>query len=158
MKRTLFLAVVGSLALASCNRAKAPDVSGTTKATDFTARLNTTAGSGYTAAAGKSRYVDLTGGDRVTTLTATGLKPNTEYISHFHARGAAAAAGTSDCESAGGVVGGLIGGKSFTSDASGALTIKGVQTTADLSTATYINIHEAATSSVIPLCADIPNS
>ncbi|GGM11623.1 hypothetical protein [Deinococcus aerophilus] len=39
MKRPLLLAVLGSLALASCNRMAAPDVSGTTKTAPFMAML-----------------------------------------------------------------------------------------------------------------------
>ncbi|GAA5437509.1 hypothetical protein ACMT4L_14670 [Deinococcus sp. A31D244] len=156
MNRLALLALVGTIALASCNMNKAPDVTGTTKSVAFTAQLNSTAGSGYTGAAGTAKFVDLTGGDRRTTLTATGLKPGVNYIAHFHARGAAAPASTGDCASGGAVVGGMIGGDTlFTAAADGTLTIKGFQSTADLSSAAYINIHEKAAASVIPLCADI---
>lgn len=156
MKRTLFLALVGSLALASCNRVKVPDVTGVTVTKDFTSQLDEAAG--YPADAGKAVYIDLSGGDRATTLTATGLKPNTAYISHYHARGTGAAvtATTPDCTSGGSVVGGLIGGAPVTTDATGALTIKGLQPISALSGAAYINIHEAPPNAgVIPLCADI---
>ena len=113
MKRTLFLVLVGSLALASCNRTKAPDVSGTTMTKAFASQLDTAAG--YSDDAGSAAYVDLTGGDRRTTLTATGLKASTAYIAHYHARGTGAAvtATTTDCASGGSVVGGLIGGASL---------------------------------------------
>lgn len=49
MNRLALLALVGTIALASCNMNKAPDVTGTTKSVAFTAQLNSTAGSGYTA-------------------------------------------------------------------------------------------------------------
>ncbi|PNY81548.1 hypothetical protein [Deinococcus koreensis] len=155
MKRTLFLALVGSLVLASCNRAKVPDVTGTAVTKPFASQLE--AAAGYPDDAGKAVYVDLTGGDRATTLTATGLKPNTAYISHYHSRGTGAAvtATTPDCASSGSVVGGLIGGAAVTTDGTGALTIKGLQPISALSGAAYINIHEALAPGVIPLCADI---
>ncbi|MFB9991888.1 hypothetical protein ACFFLM_07895 [Deinococcus oregonensis] len=150
MKRIALMAVVSTLALSACNQ---PSVVGNNVSKDFSGLLNT-AGSGYTAAAGTAVYVDLTGGDRRTILTATGLKANTAYISHYHSKGTAAGS-TNDCTSGGPVVGGLIGGGSFTSDADGKLTIKGFQSTDVLKEAAYINIHEGATPSVIPLCADI---
>jgi superoxide dismutase, Cu-Zn family len=53
------------------------------------------------------------------------------------------------------VTDGMIGGMSVTSDANGSVTIKGLNTTANIANATYINIHEAAAPSVIPLCADL---
>lgn len=151
MKRILLMAVVSTLALSACNQ---PNVVGTSVSKSFMGMLNSTAASGYTAAAGTAVYVDLTGGDRRTILTATGLKANTAYISHYHSKGTAAGS-TSDCTSGGPVVGGLIGGGSFTSDADGKLTIKGFQSSDVLKDAAYINIHEGATPSVIPLCADI---
>ncbi|THF69083.1 hypothetical protein E7T06_13540 [Deinococcus sp. Arct2-2] len=150
MKRIAMMALVSTLALSACNQ---PNVVGNSVSKDFSALLNTA--SGYTAAAGTAVYVDLTGGDRRTVLTATGLKANTAYIAHFHSKGTAAGS-TNDCTSGGPVVGGKIGGDTvFSSDADGKVTIKGFQTTADLKDAAYINIHESGTPSVIPLCADI---
>ena len=151
MKRIALMALVSALALSACNQ---PNVVGNSVSKNFAGQLNTTAASGYTVAAGTAVYVDVTGGDRRTVLTATGLKAKTDYIAHFHSKGTATGS-TNDCTSGGPVVGGLIGGASFTSDADGKLTIKGFQATADLKDAAYINIHESATPSVIPLCADI---
>jgi len=151
MKRVALMTVVSTLVLSACNQ---PNVVGTSITKSFAPQLNATAGSGYTAAAGTAVYVDLTGGDRRTVLTATGLKANTAYIAHFHSKGTAAGS-TSDCTSGGPVVGGLIGGNSFTSDADGKVTIKGFQSTEVLKDAAYINIHEGLLPSVIPLCADI---
>ena len=64
------------------------------------------------------------------------------------------------CASGGAIVGdqggmSMIGGMSFTSDASGNLTIKGLSSSATLASAKYINIHEAAALAVVPLCADL---
>ncbi|PTA67940.1 hypothetical protein [Deinococcus arcticus] len=156
MKKQLLLALVGSVALASCNMNRAPDVSGTTRKATFTAQLNTTTGSGYTAAAGTVDYVDLTGGDRRTVLTMTGLKPGVSYVAHYHARGAAAPAGTGDCASSGPIVGtpSTIG-MAMPASPNGTLTLKGLQDTSTLSTAAYINVHEANALAVVPLCADI---
>ncbi|MBZ9712491.1 hypothetical protein [Deinococcus multiflagellatus] len=156
MKRQMMLALVGAVALASCNMNRAPDVTGTTRKANFTPQLNTTAGSGYTAAAGTVDYVDITGGDRRTVLTMTGLKPGVSYVAHYHARGAAAPAGTNDCASNGPIVGEpQMIGMAMTASGTGTLTLKGLQATSTLSSAAYINVHEANALAVVPLCADI---
>lgn len=149
MKKAALLALIGTLALASCNRNAAPDITGTTKAASFKAMLPDDAA--YKNAAGSGKYVDLTGGDRRTTLTATGLKANTSYLAHYHMMGSADA--TDPCKSNGDIVGGVIA--TANTDANGALTLKGFQNTDSLKNATYINIHEAANPSVVPLCAPL---
>ncbi|CAM4428814.1 hypothetical protein DEMA109039_19310 [Deinococcus marmoris] len=143
------LALIGSLALASCNRTTAPDVSGSTKSVTFKAMLPNDAV--YKSSTGTGKYVDLTGGDRRTTLTAGGLKPSTSYLAHYHKMGTADA--TDPCKSSGDVVGGVIA--TMTSDANGALILKGFQTTDALKDAKYINIHEAASLATVPLCAPL---
>ena len=91
-------------------------------------------------------------------LKASGLKASTAYVAHYHAAGADVSKGV--CASGGPIVGDqgsmtMIGGMTFTTDTAGAVTIKGLNTTAALSTAKYINIHEAAALAVVPLCADL---
>lgn len=141
MKKRTLLALVGTVALASCNQA--PDVSGKSVTKNFTDMKL----AGYTSPSGTAKYVDLNSGDRVTTLTVSGLKANTNYLSHYHLMGTAS---TDACKSGGAVVGGVLG--TATSDASGTLTIKGLQSTAALKDAKYINVHEA-TGGAVPVCA-----
>ena len=150
MKKAVLMALIGSLALASCNTKDTPDISGTSKTVAFKAMLP--ADATYKSSAGTAKYVDLTGDDRRTTLTATGLKPNTSYLAHYHLMGTADA--TDACKSSGAVVSGVIG-TAMTSDANGAVTLKGFQSTASLKDAKYINIHEAADLSIVPLCAPL---
>jgi superoxide dismutase, Cu-Zn family len=148
MKKFFALSLVGTVALASCNQAS---VSGSTKTYAFA--VPTAAVTGYGSQAGTANRTDLSTKDNtVTVLSATKLKASTAYIAHYHLQGDATKA---PCDSAGAVTDGMIGGMSFTSDANGSVTIKGLNTTANIANATYINIHEAATPSVIPLCADL---
>lgn len=149
MKKALIMALIGTLALASCNKTNTPEVSGTNKSVTF--KMMLPADAIYKASAGTATYVDLTSKDRATTLTASGLKPNTSYLAHYHIMGTAS---TDACKSAGDVLNGTIG-TAMTSDANGALTLRGLQNTAALTGAAYINIHEAATPSVVPLCAPL---
>jgi len=145
MKKLLSLPFLGLLALASCNQV----VTGDSKAYTFTAQTQV----GYSTQAGKATRLSLSTGDTATTLNATGLKPSTAYVAHYHAAGADTSKGV--CASNGSIVDGMIGGMTFNSDANGALTIKGLNTTSALATAKYINIHEAAALAVVPLCADL---
>ncbi|MGY2893262.1 hypothetical protein [Deinococcus sp. UYEF24] len=148
MKRFLAVSLIGTLALASCNQA---NVTGSAKTYTFAAQTQV----GYTAQAGTASRTDLNTGDTSTVLKASGLKPSTAYIAHYHIAGADTSKGV--CASNGMVQNGLIGGAPFTSDASGNLTIKGLATTSDIAVGNvkYINIHESATPSVVPLCADL---
>ncbi|MFN4252376.1 hypothetical protein [Deinococcus sp. LM3] len=146
MKKRALLALIGTVALASCNQA--PDVSGKSVTKTFTDQKLT----GYNAPSGTAVFVDLTGGDRRTTLTVKGLKPNTDYLAHYHAMGAAST--TDVCKSNGAVVGGMIG-MTTKSNASGDLTIKGFQMTADLKDAKYINVHENVAGLPVPVCAPL---
>jgi Cu-Zn family superoxide dismutase len=148
MKKFLALSLIGAVALASCNQA---NVTGSSKTYTFAAQAQT----GYTVQAGTAARTDLNTGDTSTVLKATGLKPSTAYIAHYHLAGADVSKGV--CASGGAVQNGLIGGTNFTSDASGNLTIKGLASTADIAVGSvqYINIHEAATPAVVPLCADL---
>ncbi len=149
MKKAALMALIGTLALASCNSNKAPEVTGTSKTAAFKAMLPNDVT--YKSSAGSAKYIDLNNGDRATTLTATGLKPSTSYLAHYHKMGTAS---SDACTSSGAVVGGTIG-EAMMSDANGALTLKGLQNTAALSGATYINIHEAASLATVPLCAPL---
>jgi superoxide dismutase, Cu-Zn family len=144
MKKILIASVLGAALLASCNQAS---VSGKTKTTDFAANTTT----GYTVQAGKAAISELNTNDTVTILTATGLKASTSYVAHYHAAGADVSKGV--CASGGAIVNGEIG--AATTSADGSLTIKGFAPTANLTTAKYINIHEAAALGVVPLCADL---
>ncbi|WP_291431631.1 hypothetical protein [Deinococcus sp.] len=144
MKKLTLLALVGTVALSSCNQA--PDVSGKSVSKAFTDMKL----SGYTTPSGTAKYVDLNSGDRVTTLTLSGLKANTNYLSHYHKMGTAS---TDPCKSGGEIVGGVLG--TGTSDANGKLTIKGLQSTADLKDAKYINVHEASALANVPVCAPL---
>lgn len=146
MKKRALLALVGTVALAACNQA--PDVSGKSVTKNFTDQKLT----GYTAPSGTAVFVDLTGGDRRTTLTVKGLKPNTDYLAHYHKMGTAST--TDACKSNGDVVGGMIG-MTTKSNASGDLTIKGFQMTADLKDAKYINVHENVAGLPVPVCAPL---
>lgn len=151
MKKILVASILGATLLASCNQAT---LSGKTKNITFAAQTQT----GYTAQAGTAAKTDLSDSNTVTVLKATGLKPNLAYVAHYHAAGADVSKGV--CASNGAIVGDqgnmtMIGGMTFTSDANGAVTIRGVNTTATLGTAQYINIHEAAALAVVPLCADL---
>ena len=148
MKKRALLALVGTVALASCNLTNAPDVSGKSVTKTFTDQKL----AGYTTPSGTAVFVDLTGGDRRTTLTVKGLKPNTDYLAHYHAMGAAST--TDVCKSNGAVVGGMIG-MMTKSNASGDLTIKGFQMTADLKDAKYINVHENVAGLPVPVCAPL---
>ena len=139
------LALLGSFALAACNQAS---VSGNTKTTDFTLQAQT----GYTVQAGKAAISNLNTKDTVTILTATGLKASTSYVTHYHAAGADVSKGV--CASNGPIVDGMIG-MAMTSAADGSLTLKGFTPTSNLTTAKYINIHEAAALAIVPLCADL---
>ena len=145
MKKIFAMSLVGMVALASCNQAS---VSGSTKTYTFAAQTQT----GYADQAGTAAKTDLSSKDTVTVLTATKLKANTDYVAHYHAQGDATKA---PCASSGAIVDGMIGGTSFKSDANGNVTIKGLNTTTNIATATYINIHEMAALSVVPLCADL---
>lgn len=149
MKKAALLALIGTLALASCNKNAAPEVTGSSKTATFKAMLPNDVV--YKSSAGTAKYIDLSNNDRATTLTATGLKPSTSYLAHYHAMGTAS---NDACTSAGAVVGGTIG-EAMMSDASGNLTLKGLQNKAALSGATYINIHEAASLATVPLCAPL---
>lgn len=146
MKKIFAMSLLGMVTLASCNQAS---ISGSTKSYTFAAR--TTAG--YTDQAGKAARTDLSSGDTLTVLTATKLTPNVKYLAHYHKQGADAT--KAPCDSAGGVVAGI--GGEVTADASGSVTIKGFADTAVLKdgAAKYINIHEAAALSVVPLCAEL---
>ncbi|GGR57482.1 hypothetical protein GCM10008959_19070 [Deinococcus seoulensis] len=146
MNRLALLALVGTIALASCNQA--PDVSGKSVTKSFTDMKL----AGYTAPSGTAVFVDLTGGDRRTTLTVKGLKANTDYLAHYHAMGTAST--TDACKSNGAVVGGMIG-MTTKSNASGDLVLKGFQLTADLKDAKYINVHEASALANVPVCAPL---
>ena len=139
------LAVLGSFALAACNQA---NLTGSAKTYAFAAQPQV----GYTAQAGTATRADLSSKDTTTVLSATGLKPATAYVAHYHIQGDATKA---PCASNGAVVDGMIGGMMFTSDANGNLTIKGLNTTSALANAKYINIHEAAALTIVPLCADL---
>lgn len=144
MKRALLFAA--ALALTACGTAPAVTGSNTSK----TFRNMETAG--YPQAAGTARLTDLSSGDRATTLTMTGLRANTAYVAHYHSRGTANA--TDVCRSNGPIVGGTIGG-TFTSDASGNLTMRGLQALSALQGAAYINVHEAESLPTVPLCAPL---
>ena len=148
MKKFLALSLIGTLALASCNQA---NVTGSAKTYAFAAQAQ----AGYSTQAGTASRADLNTGDTSTVLKATGLKPSTAYIAHYHVAGTDTSKGV--CASGGAVQNGLIGGTPVTSDASGTLTIKGLASTADIAATSvkYINIHESATPSVVPLCADL---
>ncbi|OLV17817.1 hypothetical protein [Deinococcus marmoris] len=150
MKKIALMALIGTLALASCGKNTAPEVTGTSKTIAFKAMLPNDVA--YKGSAGTAKYIDLSSGDRATTLTATGLKANTKYLAHYHLMGTAST--TDACASNGSVLNGMIG-DALTSDASGALTLKGLQNIAALNGAAYINIHEAAALSVVPLCAPL---
>ena len=139
------LALLGSFALAACNQA---NLTGTAKTYAFAAQAQPL----YTVQAGTATRADLSSKDTSTVLVATGLKASTDYVAHYHAQGDATKA---PCASGGAIVDGMIGGMTFTSDASGNLTIKGLDTTTALATAKYINIHEAAALAIVPLCADL---
>ncbi len=138
------LALLGSFALAACNQAS---VSGSTKTTDFALQTQP----GYTVQAGKAAISNLNTKDTVTILTATGLKPSTLYVAHYHAQGDTTKA---PCASGGAIVDGMIG-MATTSGTDGSLTIKGFTPTTNISTAKYINIHENAALAIVPLCADL---
>ncbi|WP_415791722.1 hypothetical protein [Deinococcus saxicola] len=144
------MALIGTLALASCNKNTAPEVTDTSKTIAFKAMLPNDAA--YKGSAGTAKYIDLNTGDRATTLTATGLKADTKDLAHYHMMGIAST--TDACASNGGVLNGMIG-DAMMSDANGALTLKGLQNIAALGGAAYINIHEAAALSVVPLCAPL---
>lgn len=149
MKKSLLLGFVGVLALTACGKNTTPVVTGGVY--NFAARTLTPPDAAYTAQAGTATR-NIVGASVLTVLNATKLKPSTEYIAHYHKTGVATA---KPCDSNGPVVGGLIGGKAVTTDANGNLKITGGIATADLTDATYINIHESAAPTVIPLCADI---
>ncbi len=140
------LALLGSFALAACNQA---NLTGTAKTYAFALQAQT----GYTAQAGTATRADLSSKDTTTVLVATGLKPATAYVAHYHLAGTDTSKGV--CASNGNVIDGMIGGMMFTSDANGALTIKGLNTTSAIANAKYINIHEAAALPIVPLCADL---
>ncbi|WP_424950478.1 hypothetical protein [Deinococcus sp.] len=151
MKLIAAPALILALTLAACNQA---NVSGNAKTYTFTAQTQT----GYSAQAGKATRTDLNTNDTSTVLVASGLKPLTAYVAHYHAAGADVSKGV--CASNGPIVGDqgsmtMIGGMTFTSDSAGAVTIRGLNTTATLSAAKYINIHEGAALAVVPLCADL---
>ncbi|MGM9322891.1 CHRD domain-containing protein [Deinococcus aquaticus] len=147
MNRLALLALVGTIALASCNQA--PDVSGKSVTKSFTDMKL----AGYTAPSGTAKYVDLNSGDRVTTLTVKGLLPNKAYLAHYHAMGTAS---TDPCKSGGAVVpANTMIGMTETTDANGNLTIKGLQATAALKDAKYINVHEASALANVPVCAPL---
>ena len=86
-------------------------------------------------------------------LVATGLKPSTAYIAHYHVAGTDVSKGV--CASGGAVIDGQIGGKSVDSDVNGKVTLKGLTATANIAAAKYINIHEAGALATVPLCADL---
>ncbi|MFK7603992.1 hypothetical protein ACI3L1_17475 [Deinococcus sp. SM5_A1] len=150
MKKVALMALIATLTLASCGKNTAPEVTGTSKTVAFKAMLPNDAA--YMESAGTAKSIDLNTGDRATTLTATGLKVNTKYLAHYHMMGTAST--TDACTSNGGVLNGTIG-DAMSTDANGTLTLKGLQNIAALGGAAYINIHEAATPSIVPLCAPL---
>ncbi|MFC4452413.1 hypothetical protein [Deinococcus sonorensis] len=148
MQKLLMVGALGVLALASCNRAA---VVGSAKTYAF-ANMGLAS---YSKAAGTATVTQFSTNDTGTVLIASGLLPSTAYVAHYHAVGTAS---TDPCRSAGPIVDGMIGGEAVQSDAGGTLTLKGLDTTSALSSAKYINIHEAASLATVPLCADLSKS
>ena len=114
---------------------------------------------GYADANGEAMYtVDTIEKERMTTLEAGSLKPDTNYLAHYHVKGDKDA---DACKSGGKPIDGVIGGKSFTSDAAGKVKITGETKEANLAGAAYINIHEVKMVdgeqdiNTVPLCADL---
>lgn len=140
------LALLGSFALAACNQA---NLTGSAKTFNFALQAQT----GYSTQAGTATRADLNSKDTTTVLVATGLKASTAYFAHYHVAGTDTSKGV--CASSGAVIDGQIGGKSVDSDANGKVTIRGLTATDNIATAKYINIHEALTPSIVPLCADL---
>jgi hypothetical protein len=104
---------------------------------------------GYGAAAGTYTITKL-GTEIKTELKLTGLKANTQYVAHYHALGTAS---TTPCDSQGPIKTDL---GTVTSDASGAATFTNTTSAANIvDLGVYINVHEAANISVVPLCADV---
>ena len=140
------LALLGSFALAACNQA---NLTGSAKTFNFALQSQM----GYITQAGTATSAALNSNDTTTVLVATGLKPSTAYFAHYHVAGADVSQGV--CASGGAVIDGLIGGKSVNSDANGNVILKGLTATANIATAKYINIHEALSPAIVPLCADL---
>ena len=140
------LALLGSFALAACNQA---NLTGSAKTYAFAAQPQPL----YTAQAGTATRAELNSNDTTTVLVATGLKPSTAYIAHYHVAGTDVSKGV--CASGGAVIDGQIGGKSVDSDVNGKVTLKGLTATANIAAAKYINIHEASALATVPLCADL---
>lgn len=145
MKSMLISAIIGVSLLASCNQNQ-PPVGGTAREVTFAKQ-----GMTDPAADGRARIVRLSDGTTATTLTLSGLTPNTQYVAHYHSQGQAS---TNPCQSNGPIVGGTIGAP-VTTDAQGRATMRDLDETATIESGTYINVHLAASLSTIPLCADL---
>ncbi len=150
MQKITPLSILAALVLASCNQA---NVTGSAKTYAFAAQTQ----AGYTKQAGTATRTDLSTGDTTTVLLASGLKPSTVYVAHYHAQGDLS---QPPCASVGPIVGdqgtlSMIGGMLYTSDVNGNLTVKGVGSTPTLGSARSIDVHEAANPAVVPLCADL---
>jgi superoxide dismutase, Cu-Zn family len=140
------LLAVSALGLMACNT---PTMM--VKTVNFAARTQT----GYTAQAGEAKIEKLSSGGIKTTLTLTGLKANTAYVAHYHAKGTASAVA---CDSAGGISTDY--GAAVTSNASGQVTLTTTKNTANViaDLGAYINVHEESALSVVPLCADVSST
>ncbi|TSA87757.1 hypothetical protein FNU79_00380 [Deinococcus detaillensis] len=152
--KVLALCIVGGLALAACNQASVPSTSAT-----HTLLPQTQAG--YSAQAGSLVRSDLTDGTTTTVITATGLLPNTAYAANYYGLGSVTGAG--NCGSGGAVIGdsgttSQIGNQPFATDANGALSIQGSETTSGLAGAAYVDVYEASNLATVPLCADLSTS
>lgn len=152
MNRTAILAAasLGCFALASCNQA---NVTGSAKTYTFAAQTQP----GYSAQAGTATLITLSTGDTSAVLLATGLRPFTGYVAQFHALGDAT---KSPCASGGAVLGdqgsqSVIGNTTVNSDGSGGLIIRGLSSTAGVTAAQYVELHEAGNPATVPLCADL---
>lgn len=129
------------LALAACM----PGSGNPTKTGNF----NNRGVAGYTSAAGTYTITKI-GSQIKTELRLTGLKANTQYVAHYHALGTAS---TTPCDSQGPIKTDL---GAVMSDASGAATFTNTTSAANIvDLGVYINVHEAANLSVVPLCADV---
>ena len=83
--------------------------------------------------------------------------PFTGYVAQFHALGDAT---QSPCASGGAVLGdqgsqSVIGNTTVNSDGSGGLIIRGLSSTAGVTAAQYVELHEAGNPATVPLCADL---
>ncbi|WP_027481362.1 CHRD domain-containing protein [Deinococcus pimensis] len=91
-------------------------------------------------------------GNVTTTLNLTGLTPNRAYAAHYHAFGPDSS--TDPCASNGPVT---VGFPAFTADAQGNASVSVQTTTTKIAgdAGAYINVHDAADLTVIPVCAPV---